>query len=434
MPFRLWTLGARWPRKPKQRTGLEGQMGMDDATVQASALLSAWAEEFGGPSELALGPRAKATLSGLHGRITRAYARASGMVSGKRPGVRRSAIPAARGRRPSGSRRFMPGLIGDYVHTRQLYQLMYSCSWGGKGSRYRARLRFAVYEHLELVDRTEFDRMATRALSWLIVCSEVSPGNCARELDIHLLRAPFVRSLPDSAATVLGPLHVNGGYATGCARLGEIVVYRVEEWFKVFVHETFHAFGLDAGAGASALNAVSKTLFPVDASHDVREAYTETWARVINAIYCAGMQVSGFLQRCTSLLDLERAVSLAQMSRVLSHMGTDIDCIQHKDAGAQCGYREATNVLSYYVLAGALMHDLNGFLGWCAVHARGFLYFQPGPRREASFAELLAHAVRSQSLSSDAERLQGWPGPADGVWARSTRMTALECWDGGTEN
>ena len=81
-------------------------------------------------------------------------------------------------------------------------------------------------------------------------------------------------------------MHVNSGYTTACPRTGEIVVFRQEEWFKVFVHETFHTFSLDAGAGAPALNEISQRLLPVSASHAVEEAYTETWARVINVLYC----------------------------------------------------------------------------------------------------------------------------------------------------
>lgn len=356
------------------------------------------------------------------------------MVSGEIAGVRRTTMPAHRGKRPSGTSRFMPGSIGEYVGSRQLYQLMYTCRWGTGRARRVARLRFAVFEQLELVDRTPFDTMAARALSWLIVCSEVSPAACSHELDVHLLRAPFVRMLPASAAVTLGPLHVNGGYATACARSGEIVVYRREEWFKVFVHETFHAFGLDAGAGSAQLRQLSRKLLPVEASHEVGEAYTETWARVVNVLYCSGRTERGFMTRCVRLLDLERAFGVAQLSKVLSHMGTDLSCIRGGDAATACGYKEASNVLSYYVLAGALVHDLNGFLAWCAVHAGGFLCFRPGARREASFGELLYKAVRSPSLAADLSAMAGWA-QEPGVPTRlSLRMTVVECSDGETAN
>lgn len=382
-----------------------------------------------------LNARGKAVLVGVHRRIRRAYKRAAKMVLGQTAGVRKSTLPAHRGKHPSGTSRFMPGNIGEYVRSHQLYQLMYTCRWGSGNEARTARLRFAVYEQLELVDRTQFDEMATRALSWLIVCSEVAPASCSSELDIHLLRAPFNRLLPESRATTLSPFHVNGGYATACARTGEIVVYRIEEWFKVFVHETFHAFGLDAGAGSVHLDELSRKLFPVEASHDVREAYTETWARVINVIYCAGGSDSTFIKRCVPLLNLERMFSAVQLGKVLKHMGTHLECIQSESAGQSCGYKEGTNVLSYYILAGALMHDVSGFLSWCAVHASGFLCFRPGPRRESSFAELLYRAVRSPSLVTDVTELGDWSSSESPYTLHtSLRMTILECWEGGTQN
>ena len=90
-------------------------------------------------------------------------------------------------------------------------------------------------------------------------------------------------------------------------------------------------------------------------------------------------------------------------------------------------------MLSYYVLGGALMHDLGSFLSWCAVHANGFVYFSPGPRRQASFGDLLTKAVQSPLLADELASFSRWPGVTDEL-QRSLRMTVVECWDGGTQN
>ena len=408
-------------------------MELSSTTLKASLLAAEWSKTHTPISTMRLNGRARSVLLGLHRRIRRAYERAKEMVKGAVPGVRRTTLAAHRGKSPSGTSRFMPGNIGGYIQSNQLYQLLYTCTWGARRDLRTARLRFAVYEQLELVDRTRFDDMAVRALSWLLVCSEIGPRACSTDLDVYFLRAPFCRQLPTSGATVLGPFQVNGGYATACAQAGEVVVYRVEEWFKVFVHETFHAFGLDAGAGSPDLMQLSRRILPVEASHDVREAYTETWARVINVIYCAGRKEKTFLKMCLPLLALERMFSVIQLGKVLRHMGTNIQCIQSEDAQRVCGYRENTNVLSYYVLGGALMHDLGSFLSWCAVHANGFVYFSPGPRRQASFGDLLTKAVQSPLLADELASFSRWPGVTDEL-QRSLRMTVVECWDGGTQN
>jgi len=331
-----------------------------------------------------------------------------------------------------GRTRFMPSAISRYIDRHARYYIVYTCRLANGGVRRLVRLRFAVYTSLELADQVPFDEMASRALSWILVCAETAPEACARELDVYLLRAPHAKRLPASRAQTLGPMHVNSGYTSACPRNGEIVVYRREEWFKVFVHETFHAFSLDAGAGAPALAELSRTLLPVSASHAVEEAYTETWARVVNVLYCLeGIADAEFERACAELLTIERMFSLVQAEKVLGHMGASFSCLRREDAAQTCGYKERTNVLSYYVIAGALMHNLESFMAWCARNAVGFIYFRARPRAERAFGELMVESVEAPSFAADLETARGWPGRGSGRrrldLASTLRMTALEC-------
>ena len=66
-----------------------------------------------------------------------------------------------------------------------------------------------------------------------------------RSFTIYLYMTPFEKFLPECSITVIGPDNVNSGISYVCPEDGEIVIYRREEWFKVFIHETFHALGLD---------------------------------------------------------------------------------------------------------------------------------------------------------------------------------------------
>ena len=72
--------------------------------------------------------------------------------------------------------------------------------------------------------------------------------NCAKKLDIYLYFTPFKKTLPTRNTEILNVKHVNTAFAFQCAPSGEIVIYRKEEWMKVFIHETFHSFGLDIDA------------------------------------------------------------------------------------------------------------------------------------------------------------------------------------------
>ena len=86
----------------------------------------------------------------------------------------------------------------------------------------------------------------------------VTPDNkiCSKDgLNVYLFLTPFERKLENIDKKVihnnhvnklvLGAKHCNGGFCYGCINAGEIIIYRFEEWFKVFSHECAHNFGVD---------------------------------------------------------------------------------------------------------------------------------------------------------------------------------------------
>ena len=82
---------------------------------------------------------------------------------------------------------------------------------------------------------------------------------CSKDgLNVYLLLTPFTRKLENidknknqnqnqnqNKQIILGAKHCNGGFCYGCVNAGEIIIYRFEEWFKVFCHECAHNFGVD---------------------------------------------------------------------------------------------------------------------------------------------------------------------------------------------
>ena len=82
-------------------------------------------------------------------------------------------------------------------------------------------------------------------LVWLKVSNFYSNSRCARELKIFCFLTPFKKTLPSSQLTILSAEHCNTGVTTSCTGKGEICIYRVEEFFKVFIHESYQILGLD---------------------------------------------------------------------------------------------------------------------------------------------------------------------------------------------
>lgn len=142
---------------------------------------------------------------------------------------------------------------------------------------------------------------------------------------------------------VFGPSHVNTGYSSN-----KIVVYRKEEWFKVFIHECFHFFHYEQVLFEPALQERILALFPVDSSVHLYESYCELWARILN---CCILSVCKKIPLCT-LMYHESKYAIRHMVNVLHHMGLTYDAIQKP-----CSYKEDTNVLAYVVLTSILMYQ-----------------------------------------------------------------------------
>jgi hypothetical protein len=67
-----------------------------------------------------------------------------------------------------------------------------------------------------------------------------------------------------------------------------IYIFRKEEWFKVFIHETFHSLGLDfARMPEESANQALFSIFPVRCDYRFYEAYTETWATILHSLILA---------------------------------------------------------------------------------------------------------------------------------------------------
>jgi len=146
------------------------------------------------------------------------------------------------------------------------------------------------------------------------------------------------------APRTLGEDEVNTGYARPC---DELVVYRAEEWLKVLLHEMFHFFKLDA-----AFSPETRLPPPFRLTQPVKlfEAFTETWARILNcrvAAHFTGEPLATVLAR-------ERLHAVATMEQVLRSGGFRYDDL----FGARAAhYKENTNVVAYIVLGALLLQE-----------------------------------------------------------------------------
>lgn len=299
---------------------------------------------------------------------------------------------------------YFPSAIKEHIVAHTKHLLIYKATIDGR----EISIEFGITED-QLGDLDRYEEYADFMVQWLYVCGIYSKDKCARTLDVRMFLTGYEKLLPDKANTVLGPANVNTGYSYFCAPIGEIVLYRSEEWKKVFIHETFHAYGLDFGCSNTGMVERIKAIFPVKSEFNISEAYTETWARICNSAMCAYSCVSGkptedkFMQAVQFNIGVERMYAAIQCAKVLKHMGLDygslIDTTTQTSALLRTNlYRENSNVLAYYVITASLLSSYPQFITWCRRHNTVLLRFRSTEKNFKSFTDLIEESARSKEF------------------------------------
>ena len=306
-----------------------------------------------------------------------------------------------------------------------------------------------------------FDTCARRIMVWLDIVLPFSGKECALSLDCYLFFTDDIKTIPyddktspgiprkslerrsgvltlpkksieqndgdggDGGGGTITPKHANTAFTYSCVSSSQIVLFRMEEWFKVFIHETFHCFGLDfSQMNMTESNKSMSKLFPKcqsDMDFRIYETYCETWAETINILFIAYLseyhlgnyktdrvkhtrkcsskrdmycsrqthtirRVSGeehandfadlsipkrihtrILKRIDHMIQRERMFSMFQMTKVLHHYSityADLcSTLEHLPK-----YTEETQVFAYYIVKPVLLYHLNEFIQWCVRH------------------------------------------------------------------
>ena len=133
-----------------------------------------------------------------------------------------------------------------------------------------------------------YNKYVDYMLVWLYIADIHSSKKCVKQLKIFIYHTSLLKQLPKTNMQILNQNNANTGFCMSCPIDSEIVVFRKEEWFKVFIHETFHNFGLDfSSMDVSLYNKKILQIFPVNSQVNLFESYTEFWGRIINASFCS---------------------------------------------------------------------------------------------------------------------------------------------------
>ena len=298
-----------------------------------------------------------------------------------------------------------PNDIKQYIDTFSVSSLTYSLHLFNKDIKIIFILEQTVTDSVLKCYNKYVDNM----LVWLYIIVQYSSIKCATNITIFIYHIALTKQLPKTGDVILNQSHVNTAFTRTCPINSEIIIFRKEEWFKVFIHETFHNFGLDFSNMKNA-DCHSKILdiFPVKSEVNLFEAYAEYWARTINVLFCSfhnmthKHNIADFLINAEFLMNYERIYSFFQMVKVLDYMNmsyaTLYDISVHSSMVRQKQYNENTSVLAYYVITLILINNYQDFLLWCNDNNTSLFQFNQTIINQTKFCKFIEKKYKIKNL------------------------------------
>lgn len=260
-----------------------------------------------------------------------------------------------------------------------------------------------------------YDYYAKIILMWIHIINKYSKKKCGRNLKINIYHTYFDKQLPFNQNEIFGPIHANSAFTTNCSENSEIIIFRKEEWFKVFIHETMHNFDLDFSLmNQNNFNKNIKKMFEINSRMNIFEGYCDFWARIvlscfnsfifltndvkkkvekinkpnksegqINKAESQIIEKKDFYKLCDLFIEIERIFTIYQANKVLRYMGLKyIDFINNSDINSNYNkdklilFKENTNIFSYYIITAILFVEYNMFIGWCQTNNKLLFKFE----------------------------------------------------------
>lgn len=262
---------------------------------------------------------------------------------------------------------------------------------------------YIMEEEKTIVTSQEMKNYILLILFWLNVVTQFPTENCSTYLNIYIYLTSLQKTLPTNES-VIKKEHINTGYTTTCNYDSNIVIFRKEEWFKVFIHETMHNFGLDFSS-IPMNNEITKqilSIFPVNSKVNLYEAYTDSWAKVLNCLIISFKQTkteNDYLLNADFMIDMERMFSVFQTVKLLKFMGLKYTDLFSPDLHIKNKYVESTNILSYYIITAILYDNISLFFDWCLKNNVNMLQFNNSDIKfHLSFCDLIKNLYKTPSF------------------------------------
>jgi hypothetical protein len=137
----------------------------------------------------------------------------------------------------------------------------------------------------------------------------------------------------------------------------EIVIWRMEEIYKVLLHELIHYTGIDFSNKSDEMKKIFDDNFNILGFDNVFESYTETLAVILNSVVISELLNISF----DKIITYEIKFSLFQVAKICVFFGIkDFEDLFNKNIKSK--FIQSTSVCSYYIVKTLLLLNLNKFL------------------------------------------------------------------------
>mgnify|MGYP006129002481 FL=1 len=336
---------------------------------------------------------------------------------------------------------FFPSEIKKYIDLHACYQLHYTCIINNR----KINTYFVICDEFTQKEIEKYNEYMKQMYMWIYIVNKYASSTCSKQVNIYLYFTPFRKELPSNQLIPIGTRHVNSAYTSGCKETTEIVIFRKEEWFKVFLHETFHNFGLDfSNLNMCSTDEMLRSLFNVNIEYKLYESYCESWARIMNSMFYSYIRCSiendsskytldCFKMRFHESMMKECIFSLYQSSKILNFMGLNFQHITAKtdDNINICNhlYKENSAVFSYYIITSLLLNNYIGFIKWCETNNTNFISFHKTPATVKKYVDHIKTITKNKQIKKNISRIGDIVNKVNDNPDCTLQMSVLDLWE-----
>lgn len=288
---------------------------------------------------------------------------------------------------------------------------------------------FSIHNHLFhgsiIIDKNnKIETYFEFIYKWLYVATKYAKPNCSKQMKIFIFTLNKKKILPEDTG-ILSQSNCNTAFTTSCKEFTEMHIYRNEEWFKVFIHETFHNLAFDfSNISTNESNTILNKLFHTDIDMKLYEAYTEFFAEIFLILFhCCDKHKTKKKITDTFLRELKKQqqFSFFQLTKILHFLNTDYNSIITK---GKTNYNEETPVFSYYIIKCILLYNIEDFLQWCKTNNKNFIQFKH--ENIISFCNFIEKRFNNQKFLTHIQDAEQLITNEKSQFMRTLRMTILD--------